>query len=334
MPLKRKKNEALPYLYSFTHYIEKRKVYLVDEVEYGRNELDSILSHLAIDVNYLIQDLNFIVPRNIPYISLVGTREMDDHIRVLLRSCTEDARQAAFLVLENTPLNITHLLDMRIIAAPPRLKVNEFAKTTAKITVDSTLTHASLSDIFLDISMFNSYSFLADLSQKEKQDFNSLKVDFAKKRKLGSYLKVDYTENIGYFSFALSCRNDNQAFDIKQYIEIWDDFISTNYKGYKHVEPSIADQIKRRVDPNHIPNGFEHEFDSRPSGIYFILRLNSHDVSKGHKRFILSRFGVKTISVGPLIIVDAAEMTTKQTTDILNRCCESRDLAAFKIVKQ
>lgn len=159
-------------------------------------------------------------------------------------------------------------------------------------------------------------------------------MDFAKKRKLDSYLKVDYTENIGYFSFALSCRNDNQEFDIKQYIEIWDDFISSNYRGHKHVEPSIADQIKRRVDPNHIPNGFEHEFDSRPSGIYFILRLNSHDVSKGHKRFILSRFGVKTISVGPLIIVDAAAMTTEQTADIFNRCCESRDLAAFKIVKQ
>ena len=116
-------------------------------------------------------------------------------------------------MLENVPFNITHLLDFRIVAAPPRLRVNEFANTIAKITVDSTLTKVSLSDIFLDVSMFNSYSFLKELSQTEKQDFNRLKVEYAKNNNLPSYLEVDYAEDIGCFSFALSCRNDNQEFD-------------------------------------------------------------------------------------------------------------------------
>ena len=91
--------------------------------------------------------------------------------------------------------------------------MNEFANTIAKITVDSTLTKVSLSDIFLDVSMFNSYSFLQELSQTEKQDFNRLKVEYAKNNNLPSYLEVDYAEDIGCFSFALSCRNDNQEFD-------------------------------------------------------------------------------------------------------------------------
>lgn len=334
MSRKRKSDDRLPYLCSFSNHVERRKVYLVDGIEYGKNEIDGRLFRLTIGVNHLIQDMNYIVARNIPYISLEATNIMDEKIRVLLSNSKEEARQSAFLVLENIPVDISHLLDVRMVAAPPKLKEREFDNTNAKIVIDPDLTEASLSDIFLDIAMFNSYSFLQQLPLKQKQGFNALKFDYARKHNLKTYLAVNYSENIGYFSFALSCRNEDQEFDIVRYIDIWNSFISECFEGKDHVEPSISDQISRRIDPSHIPIDYYKEFESKTPGIYFILRLNSHTVSKKYVKFIKSQFRINEISVGPLKIVDSTAMTTASSAKAFNECCQLRDIAAFKVVKQ
>lgn len=338
---KRKNKEGKAFLRNFTEdYINRiiladkdliNKPSLIDDAT-----MRDKLSKITEDVNFYIQKLNMKVDRNIPYISLRFSIEFSEDTRIFMRNKAGNF-DIKLQIDESmdTFLNISHMLDLYIVAGGKEMYVSEMDDINGMIAADPNYKGIAIIDIFLDIALFNSYSFLKRLSKPEKKKFSKLKADYYRKNGLDSFFINEENVDLDYYSFAFAChtidKDGNEIFDFDKYISIWNDFLNQYYPNRIHEEYSIEQQIEMRVD-NHIPKNYYKKFDSLPAGIYFILRINKKDIPIKRKESVNNIFKTKNSKVGDLVIVNQTEAINY--FDVYSELFTELYIAPFKIVKQ
>lgn len=326
----RKNRKEPAFLRNFTTDVLQRQIVLEKNYAETHKDVDG-LRILTEELNYIIQKLNMIVHRNIPYISLTTSKELENVARVFIRATADFDEAGLLLVIEDKTdfLKITHLIDLFVCEGALELDQPINDHFNVEIIFNSAYTRMVIIDIFLDVAFFNSYSFLRDASVDEKKQFSKKKYEFYKNKKLDSYFDEE-NDPLDYFSFAFSCHSNVEegdfSFDFNKYIEIWNEFISEYYPTEVHVEKSIDEQIKLRVD-DHISPYYYQEFDNLDPGIYYILRLNRSDIPPKFIKRVSSIFGGAKLNVGMLKIIKNDEL------EQYNELLQELYIAAFKIIK-
>lgn len=196
----------------------------------------------------------------------------------------------------------------------------------AEIIIDYHLLDAVITDIVLDIIMFNSYSFLKAMTIKEKREFSQQKYRFFVENKLTCI--YDYkNEKPLYYSLAFSARTDSSSFDLKYYISLWDKFIETYYRDKKHIEKSVKEQLSQHVDKGELPKRVYKKFDDYSEGAYLLLRTNKDRTEKIHPQ-LYKLFSIKKFRKGKLKIVSIAEFEKYKPL------LKNLDVSVFKVVVQ
>ena len=261
-------------LSNFTTNLNHRSI-VVDRMNYSLFCLK--ISSIMEEVNKTIQEVDLnIEDRRMPFV--VGfpitrdTAEMDDS-RIIF-SPTENAFGTSFSKKDRK--NTSHLIEFQLSAIYNQLTFsNSFCE--AKLVIDENYLLPAMTDLFLDLSMFNSYSFLRNMSISEKRDFSKQKFDYFKKKSLPCYYTYDDSDTLLYYSLAFSARLMPKKIDIQKYIALWDDFLQTYYSGSVHYEPSLELQLRQHVDFGQLPyQKILDELNQLPTGGYLLIRLNKH----------------------------------------------------------
>lgn len=311
------------FLKNFTTKIKHRCI-IVENTKTLNSSFQNTLKSINKDLNKVIQLLNIKIPtRQIPYITLVAQFDanLDSHSRIVLRGSNEfDEMIEAQSSLIGTYLS--HCIDFIIAEGYKDIKISPI-DYDAEIIISNDFMRCAIVDIMLDIAMFNSFSFLKEMSTSEKHDFSYKKFSYFTENKLGSFYECKTSKSL-YYSFAFSARNDINDFDVEEYIRIWNNFIKKNYNK-EHNEKSVSLQLKQHVDFDELPNDLEERFSTMPEGAYLILRTNK-ERSSDLKPFICSEFGIEKFEKGKIKIVPIQEFNKYKPM------LEKLDVSAFKIV--
>lgn len=350
MSSNRKNRRECAFLRPFTEDILQRAIIIENPSVAKYYKQDPGLRSITELLNSYIQELNLRVDRNIPYMSLTASTECQRISRIYLRDSTQsegddlDEDENVFLEIgEQDFLEITHLIDLFVLDGDSAIDEPINSNFNVELIFNHMFTRMMIIDIFLDVSFFNSYSFLRNATYEEKRRFSSRKFEFFKSKRLTSCF-WEVNENLDYYSFAFSCHKNVENgtiksgnysdfsiefdldLDLKKYIEIWDEFIQTYYPDKTHHEKTIQQQIEMHVDNKQMPDLFFQEFDQLPSGIYYILRLNR--IIPYYRNQLASIFLGSTLSIGLLKIVELKEINNY--FDLFN----DKIISGFKIVKQ
>lgn len=220
---------------------------------------------------------------------------------------------------------LSHIIEILVAYGFKKIAISKLG-CDAEIIVDYHLLDAVITDIVLDIIMFNSYSFLKAMTIKEKREFSQQKYQFFVENKLPCI--YDYkNEKPLYYSLAFSARTDSSTFDLKYYISLWDKFIETYYRDKKHIEKSVKEQLSQHVDKGELPKRVHKKFDDYSKGAYLLLRTNKDRTEKIHPQ-LYNLFGIKKFRKGKLKIVPIADFEKYKPL------LKNLDVSAFKIVVQ
>lgn len=315
------------FLKNFTTKVKDRYVLL----EKGNSEFQNI-ERLVFSVNHkinmIIQELNLrIIDRQLPYINLkiCYGKVSNKRIRAFLHN-----RDTNFLFEKEiqkqieTEVEISHILDMLVATGFKKITISTLS-CDAELIIDCKLLDQALTDILLDIVMFNSYSFLKDMNISDKKLFSEEKYNFFRDENLPCFYDCPRDCTV-YYSLSFSARISEDDFCIEDYIEYWNRFINKYYPGKKHQERSIKEQIKQHVDYKELPKEIHRRFDKLPCGAYLLLRTNKDRTEDLHP-MIYSLFGIKKYSKGKIKIVPIEDFETYKPL------LENLDVSAFKVVK-
>lgn len=326
----RKNRKEPAYLRNFTTDVIYRKIWLEDSYAKEHGNTIEGLRALTETLNKYIQDLNLDICRNIPYVSLEPITEVDDSVRMFIRQQAQFDEPGFLMQIGDRYIGLTHFIDLFVSEGIFELDQPSINVFDAEIIFNSEYTRMIIIDIFLDVAMFNSYSFLRNEATEEKQNFSKKKYEYFKNHNLATCFD-EISEDLDYYSFAFSCHNQSGekifSIDLEKYKDIWEDFIREYYPKSVHEEREINQQLKMRID-NHIPIDYQHEFDDKDPDIYFVLRLNRRDLSPDIYNQILPIFGGKEVSFSDLKIVTKTELGKYE--ELLKELY----ISAFKIVKQ
>lgn len=336
----RKNQKGDAFLKNFTSdYISRmilsEKEFINGESIIDKKSMRDKLKEITENVNYIIQLLNLKVCRNIPYLSLRFSVELCDDTRIMMRNSMENCDIK--LQIDDTMtnfVNITHLLDLYICAGQKQICNSNNDNINIEIVSDSMFKEIAIADIFLDIAVFNSFSFLKKMTIPAKKKFSKKKAEYYKNNNLASFFENEETVDLEYYSFAFSCHIENEDridFDIDKYLAIWNDFIEKYYPKQSHEEHSVEEQIEMRVD-DHIPNDYYLKFKTMKPGIYFIFRINRKDIPTKRKISICNMFKMDNCSIGDLCIVNQKEAINY--FDTYPEIFSELYIAVFKIVVQ
>lgn len=311
------------YLKNFTTKI-KRRCIIVENAKILNSTFQDTLKYINHDVNKIIQLLNIKIPnRQIPFITLVAQFDanLDSRSRIVLRGSNDfDEKVEEQSSLIGT--NVSHCIDFIIAEGYKDIKISPI-DYDAEIIVSNDYICCAIVDIMLDIAMFNSYSFLKEMSTPQKHSFSYKKFSYFTQNELNSFYECKTNKNL-YYSFAFSARRGIDDFDVDAYIKIWNNFIKKNYRK-KHNEKTVFQQLKQHVDFHELPQNLAEKFLTMPEGAYLILRTNK-DRSIDLKPFICSEFGIEKYEKGKIKIVSINEF------DKYKPMLEKLDVSAFKIV--
>lgn len=318
------------YLKNFTKKVKTRFV-LLEKGNSKSEKINQIIGDINSEVNLLIQNLNLkIKDRQLPYINLMsyyGKLTDNGRVRVFLRN--EDTsyffEQDVKNQIESTEVN-SHILDFLIAGGYQKITISDLS-CDAELVIDESLLIVAITDILLDIIMFNSYSFLKELDIDKKRSFSSKKYEFYKKEHLNSFYECS-DDKIMYYSLAFSARNGIDDFDFDRYIAYWDKLINELYPSYKHKEKSIQEQLVQHVDKYELPKNLYKKFDTKADGAYLVLRTNRDRTEDIHPQ-LCSLFGIKQKKYRHGII----KIVPIEDFDTYVPLLEHLDVSAFKIVK-
>jgi len=336
-----KKNDYCPaFLSSFTKDKERRNIV----VENARIlcEYQEITKHVVDLTNKIVQELNVKIPdRQVPYVGLSAKKETEltDKSRALLLS--DENAQTGFTerILAHIRVNglpLSHIVG--ILPAPGCKKIVESPEEwgneipteiviNRKLFLDCTLT-----DMLLDISMFNSYSFLKGGTLEDKQTFSFKKYRYFQDRSLPCFFDYRNGSKKLYYSFAFSARCAENRFNVDEYIQLWNDFINSAYPTSIHEGWSVEEQLKNHEEFHNLSLGkILRKLERLDAGAYLLLRINRTGGTRDLHPFIRSLFKTKNVEIGKVQIVpiDMLKRGSK-----FERILQNRDVSAFKIIKR
>lgn len=196
------------------------------------------------------------------------------------------------------------------------------------MVIDEEFLIPAATDLFLDLAMFNSYSFLHDMSVDEKRVFSKQKFEYFKNNNLPCYYTYDNSDTLLYYSLAFSARKTSKKIDIPMYIALWEDFLRTYYPGKVHKESSLESQLKQHIDFGQLPcQKIFDEMDSLPNGSYLLIRLNRRPRSTKRATELNAVLGGSTLTSKNWKIIPLSEYPT------IKKYTQALYISAFKLIK-
>lgn len=291
-------------LYNFSTDIMERYV-MIEKGNWSDNHKDKLVKDINETLQFEIQKTNIYAEgRLLPYV--IARRVFlseNNKIRVVI---DEDDNQAAFCKTLN-PLEYSHIVGISDgFGNPRRIEFGDFKIVyNARVIFDSSDEINAAVDVLLDIAMFHSYSFLSELSVKDKQLFNEKKMEFFLKRENQNYYVFDHDNPPTYVSLAFLARELNGEFDSEQYVYLWNSFIEEYYPDEKNHPCSPAKQILYHEDFENLPKELSDSsyWKKYSHGDYLLLRINRdpNDIEK--RRRLCEFFGISTFYIGATKLV-------------------------------
>lgn len=316
------------YLKNFTRKVKTRFLLIEKGSDISKN-IDETISHINSKVNCIIQSLNLIITdRQIPYITLLsyyGDIVDNKRIRAFLHNDDTNCFYEKNIKsqIESSTDN-SHILDILIASDYNMVTISELA-CDAQIVIDPNLLEEAIVDILLDIIMFNSYSFLKNMTIDEKKLFSLRKYEYYKNGEMNSFYECS-NDNLLYYSLAFMARDSDGNFDLNSYIEYWNNILNKYYPNCKHKEKSISEQLEQHVDRFELPKNLCERINKCEDGAYLILRTNRDRTEDIHPQ-LCSLFNIRKYKKGKILIRAISEF--EKFIPLL----EHLDVSAFKIVK-
>lgn len=323
-------------LVEYSADVETRMVFSPEEGGFD-NGFPYLLSKATAKLNHAIAQLNLLVDRNIPYISISHLPCVNELTRLVIRRLTEVDWNALLFQIDPSATslaNVSHILDL--FQCGGRLYMDKSDQgMNAQITFDDNLIELVIIDIFLDVAMFNSYSFLRTLPLSERKQFSKDKYNYFMERGLNCLFTDESNGTLDYYSFAFSCHSNRDEIisapnyeyelNLEQYIGIWDAFLAEYYPKHVHMNLSITEQLTLRIN-NHLPLDLAKKFHGKQSGIYFLLRTERMNIPKKYESQVCSLFGIPKCTVGHLHIIPAKDFTKYQELYL------NAGISAYKVI--
>lgn len=323
-------------LAEYSAHVENRMVFSPEEGGFD-NGFPYLLSKATAKLNNAIAQLNLLIDRNIPYMSISHLPCVNELTRLVIRRLTEVNWNALIFQIDPSATsfaNVSHILDLFQCGGSCELD-NSDQGMDAQITFDDNLIELVIIDIFLDVAMFNSYSFLRTLSIEKRKQFSKDKYKFFSERGLNCLFTDKSDGTLDYYSFAFSCHanrddilrtpNYDYELNLEQYIGIWDAFLAEYFPGYVHKNSSITDQLSLRIN-NHLPLDLAKKFQDKESGIYILLRTERMNIPKKYENQVCNLFGIPKCTVGHLQIISVKDFTKYQAL------YQNAGVSAFKVI--
>lgn len=308
----------------FTKNILLRSIYVEN---YNIQEFSTSTKKIADETNKIIQELSLMNSgRLFPFISLrvcKSTASLNS-ARVLLKGLDNDYLEYHESTMYN---NQSHLVEFQISAGYRQITFSNIS-CDAKLVLDENFLHSASIDLFLDISMFNSFSFLRKMTLDEKKRFSREKYSFFKEKKLPCYYTYDDDDELMYYSLAFSAHKKNGGLDLDMYISLWDEFLEKHYKDSVHEEDSIEKQLSKHLYAGQLDmSDILLEFAELPRGDYLLLLTNRKAKGRNFIR-INSIFGDGSGHLKAWKIVPVTEY------HFFTTLIQQNYIAAFKVVNR
>ena len=323
----------LAYMRNFTDNVLYRYI-VMNGTEAHHVEFNRTVKNINESLWVNIQEVSLKCPeRQIPFIHLVAADDYDnEHLRLVMtdRNFKDDSLPEDLIPFSS----ISHMLILRITNNYDIISICDSNKEiSAKMIIDQKYFISSAIDILLDIAMFNSYSFLRELSIKEKKDFNLKKIEFFNKKKFECFysFEEDKSRFPKYLSLAFAARTTIDTLDYDMYISIWDEFIKTYYPDKIHIEETVMSQLKNHLDYGTLPDKrkLANKINQRSNGAYIILRTNRKNRSKPIEQELCDFFKISSFHIGAIRIVSLNEFLT---TPMFSKFVKNLEVSAFKVV--
>lgn len=325
-------------LRTFSKRIETRYIALSDKMELNpktRDNLIEIVKKINRNLDLIIQSLLVKIPdRQIPFLKVnLGEKVSNNQLRLLFADKNDDIDEEIpeYINIDD----ISHFIKFRITPGNRQIILSqEFSKINAEMLIDEEYIVCAATDIFLDIAMFNSFSYLRKMKDNDKKTFSSLKYSYYKEIGCNCYYhyKAFLEKEPVYFSFAFAARNNKSEIDLDTYIYLWNDFLSRYFSTDKDITELILEQLKYHKSYGQITkNDSTHEkiirrFDS--TGSKLILRINKKPKVTDKRIQIINYFGIPKFHLGTIKIVNLNEYYNPKLRDFL----ENGYVSAFKVI--
>ena len=200
----------------------------------------------------------------------------NNQIRIVINNLES---KTAFNELTDNVIDIdelSHLINFKTTSPQRKIMVSDdVIPGNARMIIDKEDQLSAAVDIFLDISMFNAYSFFRNLTHKEKIEFSSVKYEYFKNLSEESYYLFSESNPPSYYSFAFSARIDGKNLDYFKYIDLWKNFILSQYSSYTNDIMYIVEQLNFYKDIGNLDKEYlAPEYWNGYKGDYLLLRIN------------------------------------------------------------
>lgn len=312
-------------LANFTRNIKYRKI-MVERHAYNQfcDEITVIMDH----VNKTIQEVALNVEnRHVPFVVAspitYDTTTFSDSRIIILPSENIYEKHS----YPSDRRNISHWIEFQFSAIYNQITFSN-SSCDAKLVIDKEFLIPAATDLFLDLAMFNSYSFLQNMSIDEKREFSRQKFEYFKSRNLPCYYFYDTSDTLLYYSLAFSARETSTSINISKYISLWDDFMQAYYPNSLHKEDDLESQLKQHIDFGQLPQQkILDELALLPSGSYLLIRLNRQPRSKKLATEINAILGGSTLTGKNWKIIPLADY------DRIKKYTQNLYISAYKLIK-
>lgn len=306
--------------------------YIMVEDDRSNEEKDQFVKSINERLWCCIQEVNVRAKGIIlPYVNVRRVyKDGNNQIRIVINNIESET---TFNELTDNVINInelSHLINFRTTSPQRKIMVSDAAiPGNAKMIIDKEDQLSAAVDIFLDIAMFNAYSFFRNLSHQEKIWFSSIKYEYFTQLGENSYYLFSESEPPSYYSFAFSARIDGNNLDYAKYIELWENFINVKYSSCVNDVLSTVNQLKYHKDVGNLDKEyFEPEYWTNYKGDYLLLRINKEPHKIVEKNKILNYFGLTEFSVGKTKLVTINEYFNPYIRKLINDLI----ISAYKVV--
>lgn len=283
-----------------------------------------------------IQEINFrLYDRILPFVCIYGLVKDESGIRIIVNDYGSEQAITQFQETKSIVMeDISHLINFRILSPYRQIMVSDgLIPSDAKILIDPNLLTIAAVDIFLDISMFNSFSYLNSMTISEKRQFNRLKIDFFKKHSMQLCpmyydIKKPYPD---YFSLAFCCRVNIKTFDYDKYIWLWNLFLQEyEFDKNKNIIAKPTEILRYHVDFKNLPEKIKEDnyWKRQTKGAILLLRTNHRPNDDLRLEWLKSYLGLKQYRIGRLSIVPLSDINNS----MLQRELRELNVSAFKII--
>ena len=315
---------------NFTNYIIER--YIIIDDDRNDEEKDQFVKTINERLWCCIQEVNARAQGIIlPYVVIRRVyKDGNNQIRIVINNI---GSETPFDKLTDNIIDIcklSHLINFKTTSPQRKIMVSDdVIPGNAKMIIDKEDQLSAAVDIFLDVAMFNSYSFFRNLTHKEKIAFSSVKYEYYKRIGEDSYYLFSDSNPPSYYSFAFSARVDGKNLDYIKYIDLWKSFINDRYSSCENEVLPIVEQLSYHRDIGNLDKKyFVPEYWNDYKGDYLLLRINREPNKNDEKNKIISYLGLTEFNIGDTKPVPLNEYFNPYIRKLINELI----ISAYKIV--